>query len=46
MLPVGLNSPGFSFVKWIGIVGELVGFGGYLKKEKCFLIFEKSVLGS
>jgi hypothetical protein len=32
--PIGLNGPGFSFFKWIGVVGELVGFGGYLKKEE------------
>ena len=24
--PVGLDGPGFSFAKWIGVVGELVGF--------------------
>jgi hypothetical protein len=34
VLPVGLDGPGFSFFKWIGVVGELVGFGGYLKKEE------------
>ena len=34
MFPVGLNSLGFSFFIWIGVVGELVGFGGYLKKEE------------
>jgi len=34
VLPVGLDGPGFSFFEWIGIVGELVGFGGYLKKEE------------
>ena len=26
MLPVGLDGPGFSLAKWIGVVGELVGF--------------------
>ena len=26
MCPIGLNGPGFSFFKWIGVVGELVGF--------------------
>jgi hypothetical protein len=34
VFPVGLDGPGFSFFEWIGIVGELVGFGGYLKKEE------------
>jgi hypothetical protein len=34
VLPVGLDGPGFSFAKWIGVVGKLVGFGGYLKKEE------------
>ena len=34
MLPVGLDGPYFSFLKWIGVVGKLVGFGGYLKKEE------------
>ena len=27
VLPVGLDGPGFSLAKWIGVVGELVGFG-------------------
>jgi hypothetical protein len=34
VLPVGLDGPGFSFLEWIGVVGELVDFGGYLKKEE------------
>ena len=34
MFPVGLNSLGFSFFEWIGVVGTLVDFGGYLKKEE------------
>jgi len=26
VLPVGLDSPGFSLAKWIGVVREVVGF--------------------
>ena len=26
VFPVGLDGPGFSLAKWIGVVGELVGF--------------------
>jgi hypothetical protein len=34
VLPVELDGLGFSFFEWIGVVGKLVGFGGYLKKEE------------
>ena len=41
MLPVGLDGPGFSLAKWIGVVGELVGFDfPYFGDESIFVYLD------
>jgi hypothetical protein len=41
VFPVGLNGPGFSLFEWIGVMGEVEGFGfPYCGDESVFVYFD------